>query len=140
LKLEIHIPSSIQGIPDNILLKPGRLTRREYEVIKKHPIIGSNIIGHFGIWADEQKIIRHHHERWDGNGYPDRLKGQKIPFTSRILAVADVYDALTSDRSYRERLQEAVAVTIIKENLGTQFDPKVAKVFLGLHQQGKIKS
>ena len=127
------------GIPDKILLKPGRLTHREYEVIKKHPIIGSNIIGHFGIWADEQKIIKHHHERWDGNGYPDRLKGEKIPFPSRILAVADVYDALTSDRSYRERLQEAVAVTIIKENLGTQFDPKVAKVFLGLHQQGKIK-
>jgi len=128
------------GIPDKILLKPGRLTHREYEVIKKHPIIGSNIIGHFGIWADEQKIIKHHHERWDGNGYPDRLKGEKIPFPSRILAVADVYDALTSDRSYRQRLQEAVAVTIIKENLGTQFDPKVAKVFLGLYQQGKIKS
>ncbi len=72
--------------------------------------------------------------------YPDRLKGEKIPFPSSILAVADVYDALTSDRSYRERMQEAVAVAIIKENLGTQFDPKVAKVFLRLYEQGKIRA
>jgi HD-GYP domain-containing protein (c-di-GMP phosphodiesterase class II) len=62
------------GIPDNILLKPGRLTDEEYEIIKKHPVIGSHIIGHFNMWSDEEKIIRHHHERWDGNGYPDKLK------------------------------------------------------------------
>ena len=128
------------GIPDNILLKPGRLTDREYKVIKKHPVIGSNIIGHFGVWADEQKIIKHHHERWDGNGYPDKLGGKEIPFPSRILAVADVYDALTSDRSYRKKMQEAVAVKIIQENLGTQFDPNVAQAFLRLFDQGKIGS
>lgn len=126
------------GIPDKILLKRGRLTDGEYETIKKHPIIGSNIIGHFGIWADEQRIIRHHHERWDGNGYPDRLRGEMIPFPSRILAVADVYDALTSDRSYRKKLEDAVAARMIKESLGTQFDPRVAAVFLRLHDQGKI--
>ncbi len=128
------------GIPDNILLKPGRVTEGEYEVIKKHPIIGSSIIGHFGMWTDEQKVIRHHHERWDGNGYPDKLKGEEIPFLSRILSVADVYDALTSDRSYRKRLQENVAVGMIKENRGGQFDPKIVDVFLKLHNQGKLVS
>jgi len=128
------------GIPDNILLKPGQLTDGEYEVIKKHPIIGSNIIGHFGMWTDEQKIIKHHHERWDGRGYPDRLKGEGIPFLSRILSVADVYDALTSDRSYRKRMQDEVAVKIIRENAGEQFDPKSVDVFLRLYEQGAIIS
>ena len=128
------------GIPDNILLKPGRLTEGEFEVIKRHPIIGGNIIGHFGLWTDEQKIIKHHHERWDGRGYPDRLKGEGIPFLSRILSVADVYDALTSDRSYRKRMQEEVAVKIIRENAGEQFDPKSVDVFLRLYEQGAIIS
>ena len=128
------------GIPDNILLKPGRLTDGEYEVIKKHPIIGSNIIGYFNMWTDEQKIIKHHHERWDGQGYPDRLKGEEIPFRSRIMSVADVYDALTSDRSYRNRMEEDIAVRIIMENAGSQFDSEITDVFLKLHEQGKIKS
>jgi HD-GYP domain-containing protein (c-di-GMP phosphodiesterase class II) len=128
------------GIPDNILLKPGRLTDREYEVIKKHPIIGSNIIGYFNMWTDEQKIVKHHHERWDGQGYPDRLKGEETPFLSRIMAVADVYDALTSDRSYRKKMQEDVAVKIIRENAGSQFDSAITDVFLKLHEQGTIKS
>jgi len=126
------------GIPDNILLKPGQLTDGEYEVIKTHPNIGSNIIGHFTMWADEQKIIKHHHERWDGRGYPDRLRGEEIPFLSRILSVADVYDALTSDRSYRKKLSDDVAIRIIRENTGSQFEPKVVDVFLKLHEQGKI--
>lgn len=126
------------GIPDSILLKPGRLTDEEYEVIKKHPVIGSNIIGHFNMWSLEEKIIRHHHERWDGKGYPDNLKENKIPFLSRILSVSDVYDALTSDRSYRTKMQEDVALNIIIENAGSQFDPEIVDVFLKLHSQGKI--
>jgi response regulator RpfG family c-di-GMP phosphodiesterase len=126
------------GIPDNILLKPGQLTDGEYEVIKTHPSIGSNIIGHFTMWADEKKIIKHHHERWDGIGYPDRLRGEEIPFLSRILSVADVYDALTSDRSYRKKLSDDVAIEIIMENTGCQFDPKIVDVFLKLYEQGKI--
>jgi len=126
------------GIPDNILLKPGQLTDGEYEVIKKHPSIGSNIIGHFNMWADEKKIIKHHHERWDGRGYPDRLRGEEIPFLSRILSVADVYDALASDRSYRKKLSDDVAIEIIMENTGCQFDPKIVDVFLKLYDQGKI--
>jgi len=126
------------GIPDTILLKPGQLTDGEYEVIKKHPSIGSNIIGHFNMWADEKKIIKHHHERLDGSGYPDGLNGEEIPFLSRILSVADVYDALTSDRSYRKKLSDDVAIGIIRENTGSQFDPKIVDVFLKLYEQGKI--
>jgi len=126
------------GIPDNILLKPGRLTEDEYEVIKKHPLIGSNIIGHFGMWTEEQKIIRHHHEKYDGTGYPDRLKGQEIPFLSRILSVADVFDALTTDRAYRKKMPDDVAVKIIAENEGSQFDPEIVRVFVELHQNGKL--
>ena len=128
------------GIPDNILLKPGRLTDAEYKIIKKHPVIGSNIIGHLGMWTDEQGIIRHHHERFDGKGYPDNLKGEDIPFLARILSVADVYDALTTDRSYRQRMSDDDAAEIIKENAGSQFDPTIVDVFLDLHCKGEIKN
>lgn len=127
------------GIPDSILLKPGRLTDEDYEIIKKHPVIGSNIIGHFGMWTDEQSIIRHHHERFDGKGYPDGLKGEEIPLLARILSVADVYDALTTDRSYRRKMPDHVAVKIIRENAGSQFDPKIVNIFLKLHNRGEIK-
>jgi len=116
------------GVPDKILLKPGDLTAEEYE--KNNPVIGANIIGHFNMWTDEQKVIKHHHERWDGGGYPDMLKGEEIPLLSRILAVADTFDALTSDRSYRHRLKDADAVHIIKDNSGVQFDPDIVDVFL----------
>ena len=128
------------GIPDAILLKPDRLTDSEYEVIKKHPGIGSNIIGHFDMWSEEQRIIKHHHERWDGNGYPDGLLGEEIPLLSRVLSVADVYDALTSDRSYRKRLEDGIAVEIIRENAGTQFDERIVDTFLTLYKQGEIHS
>ncbi len=128
------------GIPDSILLKPGRLTDDEYEIIKKHPVIGSNIIGHLGMWTDEQDIIRHHHERFDGKGYPDNLKGENIPLLARILSVADVYDALTTDRSYRLQMSDNVAIEIIRENSGSQFDPKIVDVFLDLHSKGEIKN
>ena len=128
------------GIPDNILLKPGRLSESEYEFIKKHPIIGCNIIGHFNMWVYEQDVIKHHHERWDGEGYPDRLQGEDIPLLSRVLAVADTYDALTSDRSYRRKMQDDVAFKIIQENSGSQFDPKIAGAFLKLYEQGMIVS
>ncbi len=128
------------GIPDSILLKPGQLTDEEFEIIKKHPVIGSNIIGHFGMWTDEQSIIRHHHERFDGKGYPDCLKGEEIPLLSRMLSVADVYDALTTDRSYRKKMSDDVAVKIIRENAGGQFDPKIVDVFLELYNKGEIKA
>jgi response regulator RpfG family c-di-GMP phosphodiesterase len=128
------------GIPDSILLKPGKLTDDEFEIIKKHPVIGSNIIGHLGMWTDEQGIIRHHHERFDGTGYPDRLKGKEIPFLARILSVADVYDALTTDRSYRHRMSKKVAAEMIKENSGTQFDPEIVDIFYNLHSKGLLSA
>jgi response regulator RpfG family c-di-GMP phosphodiesterase len=128
------------GIPDSILLKPGKLTNDEFEIIKKHPVIGSNIIGHLGMWTDEQGIIRHHHERFDGTGYPDRLKGKEIPFLARILSVADVYDALTTDRSYRHRMSKKVAAEMIKENSGTQFDPEIVDIFYNLHSKGLLSA
>lgn len=128
------------GTPDSILLKPGKLSVEEYDIIKKHPVIGSNIIGHLGMWIDECKIIHHHHERFDGKGYPDGLKGEDIPFLSRILSVADVYDALTSDRSYRKKMDDAVALNIITENSGSQFDPKVVEAFIESHKQDDFQS
>jgi response regulator RpfG family c-di-GMP phosphodiesterase len=128
------------GIPDSILLKPGRLTDEEYEIIKKHPVIGSNIIGHLGMWTEEQEIIRHHHEKFDGTGYPDRLKGDEIPFLARILSVADVYDALTTHRSYRRRMSNKAAADIIKENSGSQFDPKIVDIFVNLYGKGLLKT
>ena len=92
------------------------------------------------MWTDEQDIIRHHHERFDGKGYPDNLKGEDIPLLARILSVADVYDALITDRSYRQGMSDSVAVKIIKENAGSQFDPKIVDVFLDLHFKGEIKN
>lgn len=127
------------GTPDHILLKPGRLSDEEFNIIKKHPLTGSNIIGHLGMWIDEQTIIRHHHERFDGTGYPDGLKGEEIPMLSRILSIADVYDALTSDRSYRKKMQEDDALNIIRKNSGTQFDPEVVNAFFDSYRQNKIR-
>lgn len=128
------------GIPDSILLKNGKLTDDEYEIIKTHPTIGDNIIGRLGMWRAEQRIIRHHHERYDGMGYPDSLRGDEIPTLSRILSVADTFDALTSDRSYRKRMSDAVAIRIIEENKGSQFEPEIADVFIELYRKGVIRS
>lgn len=126
------------GIRDSILLKPGPLTDEEYSVIKEHPIIGANIIGHLGLMSEEQKIIRYHHERWDGKGYPDGLSGEEIPFLSRILAVADVYDAMASDRAYRRRIPQGVIIKTIHRNAGKQFDEKIVEDFLRAYETGKM--
>jgi putative nucleotidyltransferase with HDIG domain len=126
------------GIRDSILLKPGRLTQDEFKIIKKHPTIGANIIGHLGLMSEEQKIVRHHHERWDGSGYPDGLMGYDIPFLSRILAVADVYDAMASDRAYRKRIADEIIIETIQNNAGTQFDHDVVAGFLGAYARGAL--
>ncbi len=126
------------GIRDQILMKPGRLTREEYEIIKTHPVIGAEIVGHLGLLKVETSIIRHHHERWDGKGYPDGLKGENIPKLSRILAVADTYDAITSRRPYRDAMPDRFAYEEIKKNSGTQFDPKVVEAFSRLIEE-KLK-
>lgn len=124
------------GIRDDILLKPGRLTEDEYEKIKEHPAIGADIISKLGLWGREAKIIRHHHERFDGRGYPDGLKEKQIPKLARILSVADCYDAMASDRAYRKKMEKNVVLEIIIENSGTQFDPDVVAVFRRVADQG----
>lgn len=121
------------GIRDSILLKPGPLTEEEFAEIKKHPVIGADIVEQLGFWEREQQIIRSHHEQFDGKGYPSGKKGHDIPFLSRVMLVADSYDAMYSRRCYREGMDEAKIIRIISEQAGTQFDPDVVKTFLELY-------
>jgi len=126
------------GIRDDILLKPDRLSSEEFEKIKEHPVIGANILEQLGMWEKERQIIRCHHERFDGTGYPDGLKREQIPFLARILSVADVYDAMASDRAYRKRMEEELILKVIHEGAGTQFDPDVVAAFKHVYSQGTI--
>jgi diguanylate cyclase (GGDEF)-like protein len=118
------------GIPEKILLKPGRLTKREREIIKEHPQIGVDIIRPLHFLRDIIPLVRHHHEWWNGKGYPDGLKKELIPLGARIVAIADVYQALTSDRPYHKAFPKEEAVKIIKDGAGTQFDPRIVETFL----------
>jgi putative nucleotidyltransferase with HDIG domain len=127
------------GIRDDILLKPGRLTEEEFGIIKQHPVIGANIVDRLGLWDREKQIIKSHHERFDGNGYPDGLAGQEIPILARILSVADVYDAIASDRAYRKRMKESEILKIIYGGSGSQFDADVVDIFRSLYDQGLVE-
>lgn len=118
------------GIPDSILNKPGRLTDEEYSLMKSHPEKGANLAAKIRSLGHIAPLIRHHHEHWDGKGYPDGLSGEGIPIESRIVAVLDAYDAMTSDRVYRRAPGQEFAITELKRCSGTQFDPKVVKAFL----------
>lgn len=124
------------GIKDEILLKPGNLTSREFEKIKLHPVLGADIVGHLGLWEEERRIIRHHHERFDGTGYPDGLKEDQIPLLSRILSVADAYDAMSFDRIYRKKMDKGQVLERMEHNAGSQFDPEIVKVFRKLYGNG----
>lgn len=126
------------GIRDDILLKRSGLTAEEYEKIKEHPQIGANIVGQLGLWDREKDIIRYHHEHYDGTGYPEGLQGEGIPFLSRILAVADVFDAMASGRAYRKKIEEAVVLDAIRGRAGTHFDPQVVETLLRLYQEGRF--
>lgn len=118
------------GMPENILNKPGSLTSAEYDIIKTHPDIGYRILRPVAALADIPVAVRHHHERYDGGGYPLRLTGEEIPYHSRILAVADVFDAMTSDRTYRSSPGLDYAVSELRSNAGTQLDPELVGAFL----------
>jgi HD-GYP domain-containing protein (c-di-GMP phosphodiesterase class II) len=120
------------GIDDNILKKPGMLTPEERAEIEKHPVYGSKIVEKVDFLKTIGSLTFHHHERWDGKGYPDKLKGEQIPMGARILCVADTFDAMTSSRSYRSALPEEVAVEEIKRCSGSQFDPRIVKAFLNV--------
>ena len=118
------------GIPDSILLKPSKLSDDEYSQIKNHPAIGAHILGSADIFKDIIPIVKHHHEKYDGTGYPGMLKGEEIPYLARIAAVADTFDAMTSRRSYRGPIDIEHVKDEIKRCEGTQFDPQVAEAFL----------
>jgi len=120
------------GIPRCILDKPGPLSDLEYSRIKAHPGMSAALLKSVKCLEDHAPMVRHHHERFDGNGYPDRLKGESIPIGSRILAVADTYDAMTSDRSYRKGLPDKVAREEIIKYSGKMYDPEVVEAFLTL--------
>ncbi|NOY53553.1 MAG: response regulator [Deltaproteobacteria bacterium] len=118
------------GIQDTVLLKPGRLNDKEASIIKTHPVIGENIVKPLKFLKLEQAIVRHHHERFDGTGYPDGLSGTEIPVPARILSVADTYDAITSTRPYRTARGHNFAVAEIQRCRKSQFDPEVSEAFL----------
>lgn len=120
------------GIPDSILLKESKLSDEEYSQIKNHPMIGMHMLGDAAIFTDILPIVKHHHERYDGRGYPSQLVGDDIPYVARIAAVADTFDAMTSKRSYRDSLPIDVVRAEIERCSGTQFDPNIAKVFLDI--------
>ncbi len=114
------------AIPESVLRKPGALTGEEWAVMRQHPVVGAQIVAPLEFFADGAVILRHHHERQDGSGYPDGLRGDLIPMGSRIVAVADVYDALTSDRPYRARLSHAEAARLIDAEAGRTLDAHLA--------------
>lgn len=120
------------GIPDSILLKETKLTDDEYSEIKNHPSIGAHILCNATIFQNIIPIVKHHHERYDGRGYPSQLKGEDIPYMARIAAVADTFDAMTSKRTYRDALPLETVRAEIEKCSGTQFDPEIAKVFLDI--------
>ena len=120
------------GIPEHILNKPGRLTPPEFEIMKRHPAIGADILSVIGFPYPLIPIVRHHHENWDGSGYPDGLAGEQIPIGARILQVVDCFDALTSDRPYRAAMTEGDALKIVGDRRGTMYDPRVVDALLAL--------
>ena len=126
------------GIPDSILKKNGKLTEEEYGVIKKHSEMGYKILKNIHGFDRFAVVVKHHHERWDGGGYPDSLKGEEIPLISRILTVADAFDAITSNRVYRNGMSVEVAVDEMLKNRWKQFDGDVVNAFIKILNSGKI--
>jgi len=118
------------GVPDELLHRPGNLSDEEMERVRNHVQLGASMIEMLGEMHPIVPLIRHHHESWDGTGYPDGMKGEEIPLISRIISVADMYDAMTSDRPYRKRRSHEQAVAEIIRTSGTKVDPRVAETFL----------
>lgn len=125
------------GIPDSIISKPGKLTDEEYNIIKGHTLTGAKILSEIKSAPELIYGAKYHHERYDGKGYPCGLKGEEIPEVSAIIAVADAYDAMTSNRSYRKLLPQETVKQEIEKGLGTQFNPKWGKIMLKLIEKDK---
>lgn len=133
------------GIPDSVLQKPGPLDDAEWEVMRTHPLIGYQLLQNIDFMGDALQIVKSHHERWDGRGYPENLAGEDIYLPARIFTIIDTFDAMTSDRPYRAAVPLAQALEEIERVGGTQFDPELAKAFVqmcedaGLGQPGADK-
>lgn len=128
------------AVPENILKKEGLLSNKEYDIMKTHSLAGAEVIKDVKYFAAGSDIIKYHHERWDGSGYPDRIKGEDIPEGARIMAVADAFDAMTSDRPYRKALGSSLALKELKLCAGTQFDPKVVDAFIRIYPKLKLET
>ncbi|OPY62332.1 MAG: Cyclic di-GMP phosphodiesterase response regulator RpfG [Pelotomaculum sp. PtaU1.Bin065] len=118
------------GVPEVILNKPGRLAPEEFQTIRAHPAIGAGILAPMDFLGEALNIVRYHHERYDGNGYPAGLKGESIPYAARIVGIADAWDAMTSHRAYRRALSPETAILEIRQGTGGQFDPVMANIFI----------
>jgi putative nucleotidyltransferase with HDIG domain len=125
------------AVTDMIFHKPGKLTDQEYRVIQTHPFVGAQIVENFPLFGPGRDLIKYHHERYDGRGYPEGLAHEEIPLGARIIAVADAYDAMTSDRPYRSRLPKHEAIKRIVEERSKQFDPQVVDAFLQVTAQAQ---
>jgi putative nucleotidyltransferase with HDIG domain len=123
------------AVPDAILYKPSTLTDKERALMRQHPVIGADIVRGIEFLDEAVQVIRYHHERWDGDGYPDRLAGEQIPLAARVFSVADVFDALTTDRPYRPASTMTAARGIIVAESGQQFDPQVVAAFEAIEQR-----
>ena len=127
------------GINDEVLRKPGRLSPEERKEVEKHPVVGARIISTIELLKEIVPVVLHHHERFDGRGYPERKRMDEIPLLARIIAVADAFDAMTSDRPYRDALPDEKAVEEIKRQAGRQFDPKIVEAFVSAWEKGRIR-
>lgn len=123
------------AIPEKILLKPGKLTEEEFKIIKTHPELGEKLVHSIEKLTLISNWLKSHHERYDGKGYPEGLVGEQIPISSRIIALADTYDAMTSDRAYRKALSHQTAMDEVKLCSGTQFDPVLAELFISINDE-----
>jgi putative nucleotidyltransferase with HDIG domain len=117
------------AVPEGILKKPGALTSDEWHTVRQHPEWGAVLVERLGMSREVKAAVRHHHERWDGSGYPDGLAGDAIPLEARVVCVVDVYDALTSDRSYRRALSRDEALAVMDHEAGRTIDPNIYDVF-----------
>jgi len=128
------------AVPDSILNKPGRLTAEEFEEMKQHPVHGARILSNIQSASVAAVLpgVQHHHERWDGGGYPDGLRGEEIPLLGRLLGAADFLDALTSTRSYRAACAMEDAVALLERGAGTHFDPAIVDAVVRLHRRGEL--
>jgi HD-GYP domain-containing protein (c-di-GMP phosphodiesterase class II) len=127
------------AIPDAILLKPGPLNDEEWKVMKTHPVVSAQLIEGLEIYSSVAAAVRHEHERWDGSGYPDGLRGEQIPLLSRVIAAADIYNALSTDRPYRKAFTYEETIRMIGEMRGTDIDPLVADALLLVIQRERVR-